>query len=329
MAKVSVIVPVYKVERYLRRCIDSLLVQTFRDFELILVDDGSPDNCGRICDDYAVKDSRVVSLHRCNGGLSAARNTGLDWAFANSDSQYIAFIDSDDWVDARYLETLMHGVSLGAKVSCVCCRRVAEDGEVQKSGQEASECQLMSPKEYWQNIDLYMTAWGKLYDKLLWTEIRFPVGKVHEDEYVAHRLLFASREVAVFRAKLYSYFQRNDSIMQDGNMKRKLDLIGAFSDQIGFFKERGLLDLMNQAKIKLLKIYVFAIKRMEMNEYRENLRDLLRTGDISVLQCPEAYRVLHPVMMLWYWPYLRLVDIVSRRGFAGAVRQLIKSRCCR
>jgi hypothetical protein len=174
-----------------------------------------------------------------------------------------------------------------------------------------------------------MTAWGKLYDKLLWTEIRFPVGKVHEDEYVAHRLLFASREVAVSRAKLYSYFQRNDSIMQDGNMKRKLDLIGAFWDQIDFFKERGLLDLMNQAKIKLLKIYVFAIKRMGMNEYRENLRDILRTGDISVLQCPEAYRVLHPVMMLWYWPYLRLVDIVSRRGFAGAVRQLIKSRCCR
>ena len=329
MAKVSVIVPVYNVERYLCRCVDSLLAQTFRDFELILVDDGSPDNCGRICDDYAAKDSRVVSLHRSNGGLSAARNTGLDWAFANSNSQYIAFVDSDDWVDAKYLEVLVRGALLGVKVSCVCCRRVAEGEEVQSSGLEISESQLMSPKEYWQNVDLYMTAWGKLYDRFLWANLRFPAGKVHEDEYVAHRLLFASREVAVSRAKLYSYFQRNDSIMQDGNMKRKIDLIGAFWDQIDFFKERGLLDLMNQAKIKLLKIYVFAIKRMEMNEYRENLRDLLRTGDISVLQCPEAYRVLHPVRMLWYWPYLRLVDIVSRRGFAGAVRQLIKSRCCR
>ena len=105
--KVSVIVPVYKVEAYLHRCVDSVLNQSFSDFELILVDDGSPDNCGAICDEYAQKDSRVHVIHKTNGGLSDARNAGIDWAFANSDSQWLTFIDSDDWVHRDYLKLLL------------------------------------------------------------------------------------------------------------------------------------------------------------------------------------------------------------------------------
>ena len=107
MGVISIIVPVYKVEKYLKRCVDSILEQTFRDFELILVDDGSPDQCGRICETYAEKDGRIIALHRENGGLSAARNTGLDWMFANSESSYVTFIDSDDWIHPQYLETLL------------------------------------------------------------------------------------------------------------------------------------------------------------------------------------------------------------------------------
>lgn len=107
MGAISIIVPVYKVEKYIKRCIDSILEQTFRDFELILVDDGSPDQCGRICETYAEKDERIIALHRENGGLSAARNTGLDWMFANSESSYVTFIDSDDWIHPQYLETLL------------------------------------------------------------------------------------------------------------------------------------------------------------------------------------------------------------------------------
>ena len=110
MPLVSVIVPVYKVELYLRRCVDSILAQTFCDFELILVDDGSPDNCGSICDEYASKDSKIHVIHQKNGGLSAARNAGIDWVFANSDSKYISFIDSDDWVHEKYLELLVKAI---------------------------------------------------------------------------------------------------------------------------------------------------------------------------------------------------------------------------
>ena len=103
MAKISVIVPVYKVEKYLSRCVDSILAQTYRDFELILVDDGSPDRCGVMCEEYARQDNRSVVLRRENGGLSAARNTGIDWSFANGNSQFLTFIYIDDWIHPQYL----------------------------------------------------------------------------------------------------------------------------------------------------------------------------------------------------------------------------------
>ena len=110
MSLISIIIPVYKVEKYIHRCVDSILAQTFTDFELILVDDGSPDNCGKICDEYAEKDSRIVVIHQENGGLSAARNAGLDWVFEHSDSQWISFVDSDDYVYPHYLEKLYQAV---------------------------------------------------------------------------------------------------------------------------------------------------------------------------------------------------------------------------
>ena len=106
MPLISVIVPVYNVEKYLERCIRSILMQTFKDFDLILIDDGSPDNCPELCDFYEKKDKRIITIHQNNMGLSAARNTGLNWTFKNSNSRWITFIDSDDWVHPRYLESL-------------------------------------------------------------------------------------------------------------------------------------------------------------------------------------------------------------------------------
>ena len=111
MADISIIVPVYKVEKYLHRCINSILKQTYQKFELILIDDGSPDNCGNICDEFAEKDQRIHVIHQENGGLSAARNSGIDWAFANSCSKWLTFIDSDDWVHPQYLEVLLYAAT--------------------------------------------------------------------------------------------------------------------------------------------------------------------------------------------------------------------------
>ena len=117
---ISIIVPVYNVEKYIYRCVDSILSQSFTDFELILVDDGSPDDCGKICDDYAKKDNRISVIHKENGGLSSARNAGLDWVFANSKSEYVTFIDSDDWVDTDYLRALLDGIKNTASSVSAC-----------------------------------------------------------------------------------------------------------------------------------------------------------------------------------------------------------------
>ena len=131
---VSVIVPVYKVEKYLRRCIDSILNQTFTGFNLILVDDGSPDNCGLICDEYAEKDNRIHVIHKKNGGLSDARNAGLEWYFEHSDSKWLTFIDSDDWIHPRYLEGLLEAERIYSTDIVVCDYLDAEEYKAFQAG---------------------------------------------------------------------------------------------------------------------------------------------------------------------------------------------------
>ena len=135
MPEISVIVPVYKVEPYLCRCVDSILAQTFTDFELILVDDGSPDNCGAICDEYAAKDERIHVIHQENQGQAAARNHALDWVFINSKSEYISFVDSDDWIHSRYLELLVEGIRRYNVNICQCGYFETESSNPESSNQ--------------------------------------------------------------------------------------------------------------------------------------------------------------------------------------------------
>lgn len=137
----SIIVPVYNTEKYLNRCIDSILAQTFMDFELILVDDGSPDNCGAICDENAAKDSRVHVIHQENCGQSAARNAGIDWVFAHSDSKWISLVDSDDWVHPQMLERLYHAV-LEHNVKVSICGYEETSGDIHWTNVDAAQARL-------------------------------------------------------------------------------------------------------------------------------------------------------------------------------------------
>ena len=241
MPNISVVVPVYKVEPYLRRCVDSILSQTYTDFQLILIDDGSPDNCGKICDEYAKKDSRIHVIHRENGGLSAARNSGIDWVFDGFFTEWITFIDSDDWVVVDYLEKLLDAAMLHGDRIVIGGFQKTHDGNVGKEKAEVSSVvNRYSPEAFWVHDQGNATvAWGKLYKTELFEDVRYPKGKLHEDEFTTYKLLFAQKMITVLPAKLYLYFQSPNSIMRSKWSAMKIDSLAAYEEQMLFFKING------------------------------------------------------------------------------------------
>lgn len=210
---ISVIVPVYKVQEYLNRCVDSILGQTYRNLEIILVDDGSPDDCGAICEEYATKDSRVRVIHKENGGLSSARNAGIDIARG----EYLGFVDSDDWIEPEMYETML-ALAQKYDVKLVCAGRYdvsSKTGEKTVGLCPAKE-EMISGEELvrriflWDNID--SAAWDKLYHRSLFREIRYPIGKVCEDVPTTYRIALDAGHAAMCGKPLYNYFHRPGSI---------------------------------------------------------------------------------------------------------------------
>lgn len=313
MPQISVIVPVYKVEPYLRRCVDSILGQSFADFELILVDDGSPDGCPVICDEYAEKDARVVVIHQQNGGLSAARNAGIDWAFANSDSQWLTLIDSDDWVHREYLERLLTA-ALRYNVALSACGHYNTFGEDLNFGDDELESQLWSAEEFYvQKTGNATIACSKLYRKECFQKIRYPVGKFHEDVFVTYRILFNECQVAVIPASLYAYFQSPTSIMRSQWSSRRLDVLEGRYEQLTFFKANGYDAAYNKSAFALCWNIASDIKQIEREQnnanmpHLRNLRKLLRKElkqnkrFVTFLQNRDLYEVAYPRFMKYYW----------------------------
>lgn len=271
MPLISVIVPVYKVEPYLSRCIDSILAQTFTDFELILIDDGSPDNCGKLCDDYAEKDSRVFVIHQENRGVSAARNAGINWALNNSDSKFFAFIDSDDAVTDNYLEKLISGVA-NPSVDIVSCKMqfITEQGE-----KLAPDQYVNNPPEQFNGRDavyhlykmdgkLSIEIWGKLYRKNLFANIRLPEGKIHEDQAMVPIILYSAKNVVVFFDELYIYYVRNESIMHQKFSVARFDDITALQSCEDFFvkkEEHEIVSLINNRKLVIQALYTLTARK--------------------------------------------------------------------
>lgn len=238
MPKISIIVPVYNVEQYIKRCIESILGQTFSDFELILVDDGSPDNCGVICDEYAEKDCRIRVIHQKNGGMSIARNTGIEWVFANSDSEWLTFIDSDDWVHTKYLESLLMA-ALHYNVSISMCWAVKTDGEEKTPENFDAHLRKVEDAYTYNGMFIASFAWGRLYRKEFFAVHRFPEGKAWEDAYLIHKVLFQTREIAVIEQPLYYYYRNPQSVIRQTWSPRKMDAIYAYEQEIfPYFKNK-------------------------------------------------------------------------------------------
>lgn len=249
---ISVIVPVYNVERYLCECIDSILGQTYTDFELILVDDGSPDSCGEICDAYAEKDSRIRVIHQENGGLSAARNAGLDMA----QGAYVTFVDSDDIVHPDYLRCLAEG--LWENQSDIAIARFLRFAETVPAyaGAVKSVKQVRSGREICRELFgedgvTYTIACGKLYKTALFEGIRYPVGKIHEDEATTYKLLYKAKLVAVLGDELYFYRQNANGIMGAPFSVKRYQALDALRERIAFFKEHSEWELAQMGEYAL------------------------------------------------------------------------------
>ena len=247
MDLISVIVPVYQVENYLNQCIESIIEQTYTNLEIILIDDGSNDNCPQICDDWSIKDKRIKVIHKKNGGLSDARNVGLDIA----KGKYIAFIDSDDWVDSRYIELLYNSlIKSEADISACSIQKVYDADSVDPYNLNP-KLQLVTPKEAIKDI-LYdrrfkTVAWNKLYSKEILSGERFIVGRIHEDEFFSYKVFDKAQKLVFVDASLYKYRQRSGSIMSSPSLKH-LDLLDAYLNRIKFL-ENNYTDLASKDKL--------------------------------------------------------------------------------
>ena len=236
MDLISVIVPVYKVEPYLDRCVESIVNQTYKNLEIILVDDGSPDNCGAMCDAWAAKDSRIRVIHKENGGLSDARNAGM----AVATGEYLAFVDSDDWLDITYVEHLyLLAQKYNAQIVACDVQIVFDETSLNATG--SGSIVAYTPEEALKALiegrTFRAVAWNKLYQKDLFIGECYPVGKNHEDEFTTFRLIDKAQQLIYFDKTLYYYRQRPNSIMNTYSIKR-LDALDAYLMRISLWKEK-------------------------------------------------------------------------------------------
>lgn len=219
---VSIVVPVYNVERYVSRCIDSLLAQTYADIEIILVDDGSLDKSGNICDQYSESDQRIVVVHKENGGLSDARNEGI----RRSRGKWITFVDSDDFVHPDYIRILHQNMTANdADISI--CRHMPTKNDIEK-GEIREGTEIYAGDEGMEKL-LYQyistSAWAKMYRVELFQDICFPYGKLYEDVVTVFEAFRKASRIVVTNSCLYYYYVRGDGIVRTGFTEKKLDYI--------------------------------------------------------------------------------------------------------
>lgn len=242
---ISIIVPVYNVEKYLEKCIDSILAQTYSNMEILLIDDGSTDASGIICDNYAIKDNRIKVIHRENKGVAYTRNEGLDLA----NGEYITFVDSDDYVNPRMYELMIQSLKKNNAQIVTCdYKRVQQDENIVSANlphENAAEEVLQTKNDKLEYIYLkhYGEAtllWNKIYRSELWKDIRCPIGKVYEDETLTFRVLYYADKIVCIHADLYYHVKRKDdtSITDKGFSLRRLTRLDALEYRMDFFAEK-------------------------------------------------------------------------------------------
>ncbi len=265
---ISVIIPVYKTEKYLKTCVDSVCLSDYKNLQIILVDDGSPDNCPELCDNIAKTDERIKVIHKENGGLSSARNAALDVMTG----EYVTFIDSDDVIKPDMISS-MYDIAHKEKCDIVKVGMVLTEDENEK-GISESEYTIVSEKEALGRIytdpPSIVTICGKLYKSSLFDDERFPEGIINEDEYLTPRLFHKCRKIALCEKTGYLYMQRpGESIMRSDFSLKKMDILKIIEDRTKLFESWGYKDL---AKLSERDNFVHLLKlrgKTKNTEYKE------------------------------------------------------------
>lgn len=288
---ISIIVPVYNVEKYLKKCIESVLRQTYKDFELILVNDGSTDKSGKICDEYLKLDKRIRVIHKKNGGLSDARNIGIKAA----KGEYIAFLDSDDWIENNCYETLINLIKENnADISICNFKSVINDKEqldkyekfvIEKFNNIEALNQIYDKK----NVE-FILAWNKLFKKELLENNKFPKGKIHEDEFLIPKIIYNAKCIIYLNRQLIYYRKTENSIMNRTFNKKRLDYIEALNDRNMFFEENNLIELqqknINRLSSEIIRHYCLSKEavdneRKEIQNYLLKCIEKIRIADLT------------------------------------------------
>ena len=275
MKKISVIVPVYNVEDYLDKCVESIVNQTYTNLEIILVDDGSTDSSGNKCDEWASKDERIIVIHKENGGLSDARNTGIELATG----EFLSFVDSDDYVSENFLESMYLAMN---KYNCelaICnVTTVDEDGKLNEQFyQPFNRLTLAKSHNKYESLSFH-SASNKLYKKRLFDTIRYPNGKLYEDLFVYHYILDEVDKTAYTGINSYFYCIRSGSIMTSPYTIRSTDIIYGYYDRAKFLDDRKEYRLADEDYLWVYSRVAIAFSHLDksVSENKAKLKEVKR-----------------------------------------------------
>lgn len=271
----SIIVPVYNEEKYLKRCIDSILNQKFSNYELILINDGSTDGSGDICDEYQLADNRVRVIHKENGGLSSARNYGLQIAVG----KYIGFVDSDDWITADMYSFLIE-TAIDSEADIVASSYILTKGEERFRKEEQSIICLEGRdkiKFYLESGMKYRVSdypvWNKVYKKKLFEELQFPEGQLYEDAVINYRLIKKSNKFVKSNKTTYFYFQDNDSITRNGFKEEDYDILLVGKQLVELAVEEEDEELLRLAQTKEARAYFSMLSKIAVYGFQDDVEN--------------------------------------------------------